>query len=567
MAQLPVNKIKNLTEAQRDAQTSNEVGDLIYNSTAGSLEVNKDGATNWSKVVDAENPASEQLVYISNLGSDATGNGSETYPWATASYALSQITDNSVSKPYKIIFIPGSYTDTTIALKNYVYFEGNQSIWTITNPLVLDSSFSAGGLVYCNNFYLIYNVAGSNLDFNALTPGASCTLNFQNCGFVIPSFTAVGADSNQCIITIDKVNAVGTTFTLSNLTFESTESTIYRFIHTKNSTAQPNQSIKLYTSFITSTASSTVNVAETIVFRSWGSKWQNALTLTTTGSGVINADNFASQYDVAPVLDGAGVTFVTAPLSVTPSVANGATLTYRTIADTIDANITPSNYTPTNDSVKGNLAGIDTALGAITSASLVAVQVFLTDGTYTPTVGATKALVYLTGAGGGGGGAGVSGTGQTNGGVGESSLFGAIFAAAGGAGGEFGTNIISGDGGVGSNSAGGTYMISGSGGTTGYLCGGAGGSSYAGGGAAAKAGNTQTGYNAVANSGAGGGGGTYVSYSGGGGGGGATGVYLYTTLASQSVTIGVGGTAGAAGTSGGAGGIGGSGKCVILEFA
>ena len=869
MAQLPVNKIEVLTQLEIDNQSNNSKGDMLFNNDTSNLQYDKTGLGDFTRIVDETNMASKTLVYISNSGSDSTGNGTIAFPYATASYAASQITDNSSSKPYKIVFMPGIYSDTTFNFKPYISYEGNQSDWTITNIINLDSSFSSGGNVWIENFYLVYALGGCSLDFNSLSPTAFTQINFRNLGFICSAFTITGANSFATLIGFDTVNLGGSTCNFTNLVLSADFTSIYVLNYVKNNSLL-NQSIKLQNSQISYNSSITID-ATTVLVRMISTRILNDLDLITTGAGVLDFNEFGCDFINLPTQSGIGITFSSTLLSngiiypqlndfnlsgqlppdntdagaVNLSAADGSgatasnggnfnikggdgsgtagaaggsasltagaapangqgghaylkggdsgatstagnaylragiatsgtqgkiiqdigdfeisrvngdgiptqliykedntvssiwnmsydannslntRVTYANMRSEIVSNTAGDEYGNTifsvslagglldilqigglTNTVKSNydmtsatnynfdttisagqgwdvihkiLSGEAIASGAMCKSStttafrleavkstdpittpviavttnstagagetqtvsgmtilnvlvdenvaigdplkkssttngraviatpgdsgifavslqaqtagsqaiaakvitapetsggatpgrLLNVQVITAVGvsTYTPTVGTNNAIVYLTGGGGGGGGAGVAGTGQTAGGTGGTSLFGAIFAASGGAGGGFGTGGVSGDGGLGSASAGGTYMIPGSGGTTGYLCGGAGGSSHAGGGAAAKGGNSQSGYNASANSGAGGGGGTYVSFAAGGGGGGATGVYYYNSVVSQSVTIGAGGTAGTAGISGGAGGTGGSGICIIYEYS
>lgn len=53
----------------------------------------------------------EYCVYVSTTGSDTSGDGSEEKPFATIYHANETITDNSYTKRYRIIVLPGTYTD------------------------------------------------------------------------------------------------------------------------------------------------------------------------------------------------------------------------------------------------------------------------------------------------------------------------------------------------------------------------------------------------------------------------------------------------------------------------
>lgn len=53
----------------------------------------------------------EYCIYVSTTGSDTSGDGSEEKPFATIYHANETITDNSYAKRYRIIVLPGTYTD------------------------------------------------------------------------------------------------------------------------------------------------------------------------------------------------------------------------------------------------------------------------------------------------------------------------------------------------------------------------------------------------------------------------------------------------------------------------
>lgn len=53
----------------------------------------------------------EYCIYVSTTGSDTSGDGSEEKPFATIYHANETIADNSYAKRYRIIVLPGTYTD------------------------------------------------------------------------------------------------------------------------------------------------------------------------------------------------------------------------------------------------------------------------------------------------------------------------------------------------------------------------------------------------------------------------------------------------------------------------
>ena len=62
-----------------------------------------------------------QVRYVSQeTGSDSSGNGSRTNPWAIIDYALSQITDAGPSNSCALLVAKGTYAGATIEMKEYV---------------------------------------------------------------------------------------------------------------------------------------------------------------------------------------------------------------------------------------------------------------------------------------------------------------------------------------------------------------------------------------------------------------------------------------------------------------
>ncbi len=233
-------------------------------------------------------------------------------------------------------------------------------------------------------------------------------------------------------------------------------------------------------------------------------------------------------------------------------------------------------------------AGVAAVIATLSNASagrLIDAQYFSASGTWNKPVGTNAVLVFVT-AGGGSGATAVTQNG-TNGATGSSSSFGAHCSAAGGQG---GTAINVGKRGLGGNGAGtatgGLINLTGgdghnglwldTGGSVYMTMGGNGGASYWGGGSrgAANISNTSVDAPNASCPGSGGGGNGIASNNngnggscGGGGQAGGTAIKFITSGlgATESVTIGTGGTA--QGTSGRRSGAGADGCCLVLSFS
>jgi hypothetical protein len=69
-------------------------------------------------------PAVDQIVYVRQGGSDATGNGSISAPYATITHAMATITDALWEKRYMVDLGPGNWPDN-FSWKAWVYIRGS----------------------------------------------------------------------------------------------------------------------------------------------------------------------------------------------------------------------------------------------------------------------------------------------------------------------------------------------------------------------------------------------------------------------------------------------------------
>ena len=69
-----------------------------------------------------------EIKYVSNTkGSDSEGSGSQISPWASISFALSQIRDADAENRYAILVSAADYANTPITMKEYVDLYGGFS--------------------------------------------------------------------------------------------------------------------------------------------------------------------------------------------------------------------------------------------------------------------------------------------------------------------------------------------------------------------------------------------------------------------------------------------------------
>lgn len=129
---------------------------------------------------------STETVYVQQDGNDSSGDGSIGSPFLTLSYALSQITDASSSKHYIIRLGGGTFIESTLSLKAWVWIFGNNQsaskiiVSSSPNNVNIDSSWSTqnsrGGLT---NVYLS-GVTNLNLDVQSIGGGYSRVFEISN---------------------------------------------------------------------------------------------------------------------------------------------------------------------------------------------------------------------------------------------------------------------------------------------------------------------------------------------------------------------------------------------------
>jgi hypothetical protein len=243
---------------------------------------------------------------------------------------------------------------------------------------------------------------------------------------------------------------------------------------------------------------------------------------------------------------------------------NTAAATRLTIGSSGQLGIGGANYGTSGQVLTSNGSAAAPSWQSVSATGrLLNVQVFTSSGTYTRGSGVTTAVVFAVGGGGGGKGAN-GGSAGGNGGNGGTTSFGAHVTAAGGTG---STGSQGGAGGTGGTSA--TLAIPGQGGGTGLGA----DSAYFGGIGGGQGGGRSSALGTAGTAGSRGGGGSGGSgetacgpqFGGGGGGQGETGIKYTTTVgATETVTIGAGGTAG---TGSAAGGAGGPGYIIVYEYS
>lgn len=304
------------------------------------------------------------VIYVNNVnGVDAVGNGTVLQPYATISYAISQIASHAALTRINAF---GNFIETNLSFPRNLIIDLNQGTLSVTNPVTLDSS-------WLGNPGDIFVMNSSNIDFaGGFTPNFSSSplaiLYIEN--FITTSSTAwtiqgnstsgstiavfqdvFGLSGAPSITVLDCYGGVVGCSPAGLTIIDNGTGSDYNF------TIQNNTIIGDYT--VQSTNSRTMNV------NSSGNIVSGNTLIKSTSSGQASVIQ-TSQVNLGTVtIDGVNSLLNTDTTSPIPLLTNGATtsnITYRDLADTITAGFAPSSYTPTDPQVKGHLEGIDNEL-------------------------------------------------------------------------------------------------------------------------------------------------------------------------------------------------------------
>jgi len=131
-------------------------------------------------------PTVNAWVYVSQQGSDVTGDGTYDKPFATTAAAHAIITDASTSKRYGI-HIKGTITETNIYLRPFVWYYGDawglSRLSASSGSITLHPTEFASGSSRCGmtNVYLTGST-GISLDFVTATASGSHVIEIQDIG-------------------------------------------------------------------------------------------------------------------------------------------------------------------------------------------------------------------------------------------------------------------------------------------------------------------------------------------------------------------------------------------------
>lgn len=378
---------------QNAALSSPVDADIIFTAQSGSSPQWIESKTTMSQLASyiatkITGGITANCVFVSTRGSDTSGTGSFAAPFATRARALTYIGSSATSSnPYVILYDAGSYTVDTFYIYPNIYdvslaaallnnFTGaNQpspvSFFVNTGNMVQDASWNGK-----NANYYVFGIdfqTAVNVDFTALS-GVTANLNFSNC--TLPSNINFTGTNNT--ISVNLVNIWGegdlVAVNLANIN-------------------------GIGCNFVTDVERNVAGTTNANFYSNINLNMLNMYVSAGTLQGVVYTSPCTS---VNLTRTGGTLTYTTDAISYqAPTISGSVTFTRSTPSDAIASNYTPSHYTATAATVKGNLQGIDNALAPLSGTNNAA---FLTNSSgvgslYGNAVLGSTATVYGKGAG------------------------------------------------------------------------------------------------------------------------------------------------------------------------
>lgn len=275
-----------------------------------------------------------------DIGLDLPIAGSSIIPYKNMAYALSQITNATPTNPVTLNIAGGQITDAggQIKLKPNVNLKGSTQGTIINNsiPIVLDTSWasSLNSLSYIQDIRINGDVT---IDFTGVVGSGNPQFQLNNI-YVNGNKTVKGTSTIP--VSIYNYGDYFNSATYDNCATIESNSNEYSIINLGT----------------TSTSYATVfrSFSDTIqLFNSEG-PFSGSITVSSVIiSGTLVAD---------PILNGTNCNLLidaTSLSGLTPTLTNGANYSLIDYAEDVNAGFTPTNYTPTNSTVKGHLEGIN----------------------------------------------------------------------------------------------------------------------------------------------------------------------------------------------------------------
>lgn len=298
-------------------------------------------------------------MHVSAQGSDTTGSGAITNPYATASKALSVIVtaaDYSATKNYNV-YLHGVVTETgNVGIVPFCHMIGDGSLHNLNGHSIVFASTIWGA---SNQFFTFQNI-----DYTAQTISLAAAafannvryVKFQNCIGGLFAFTGPSTATSyvfQNDLTTNPFLGGNGTLTGNGGSYYFTGASNFDTVTLTSSNGQTNASFE-------------ANILP------------RAISCNSNGSGQLTTYIFASDSQIngtAVTMNASADNCVLITDTSIPNASitllNGATVTLTTQAQMLLPGFTPVNYTPTTattgypTSVKNHFQGIDNAFGSV----------------------------------------------------------------------------------------------------------------------------------------------------------------------------------------------------------
>ena len=291
--------------------------------------------------------------YVAVNGNNTTGNGSFFKPYADPVAAMTAITGGDPAANPCIVMASGDYTiASNLATKSWVSIFGTRNCFifpTASEKMTIGSSYGGDGNVWYSNLGIACQV---DMSFESQTVTGN-QIYFADCQLDLVNFT----DKGQSNVFHLSSSIIGDVVTLKSANSIWQSCILQSTLDIDKSTTGGSATHAFNACEIDGNITLT-GVGQAL--RITNSRIAGSITITGA-SATLSID--ATSYPVGGISYAGGAT--------------SAQVTLLTHDDYIYATSTRTNYTPTAATVEGNLAGIDSALGAIVPAQNINTNILI----------------------------------------------------------------------------------------------------------------------------------------------------------------------------------------------
>lgn len=302
-----------------------------------------------TKFTSTPNVSIANTVFVAPNGSNVTGNGSLSKPYATVAFAMASITTATSVNPFNIVIFGGRIVETTaILLKPNIGIMGMDQQVTVVQsaPMTLDATYLSATTSSTAIAGLTIN-GPMDFDFSAASTVAGHVISITGA-----SVGSVSINGNAQVLPTLSIDAVG----MGNLTVN-------------------NAILLLYATTLSALTGGNLSSTKPTTVISIGNSFSGNLNLGAQLVGFTCSYFFRGNF-----INPSVTVTVTNPLATwhpdpssykAPVIVNTGNVVLDSVSDGLDGNYTPTNYTPVATpptlvtSLRAHLEGINNALGGI----------------------------------------------------------------------------------------------------------------------------------------------------------------------------------------------------------